>query len=474
MEEIDEDDTGDRITSSTVFLDDLSAPPMHHRTSSSSSVLPNGQQNAEAGPSRPRSASHASVNSQRSPTRSLSPVKVGDQPPKKKKFVRHDPYELPQLPKPSMHPSAVNDKPDERLLTDEELREYIEESKATHLDVTSPDFLALPPEVQYELTNDARVQSRAPNHRRTALMVQRSTNALEFSKAQIANLKVRNNLTQRMWGLAGVEGGLVAEGGRIAGEKGREYTLLKNETTGGWSLGVRNEGTEAKPIDLVEEEEFEGGDDGLGGEGRPRKKRRMIRGGVLVTLNSDGEEDEVQFHRMQPRVPRRRFVFPQPPSSLTHYVCPSCPVAGFNPSTETSPPKNVRSISTPSPLATRQPNQPRSESNPSSLHHHARRKLRPSLRSSPRRRRTAMTVRPWRRFGSSRMRTRICGRPSNSVLVLQRGRPLKQNSRIRSTRMTTTTTYKQPFSSVESPRLESISIRPIRSLYPREVSPNSN
>lgn len=299
-EEIQEDDTGDRITSSTVFLDDLSAPHIHHRTSSSSSVFPNGQQNAEAGPSRPRSASHASANSQRSPTRSLSPVKAGDQPPKKKKYVRHDPYELPQLPKPSMHPSAVNDKPDERLLTDEELREYIEEIKATHLDVTSPDFLALPPEVQYELTNDARVQSRAPNHRRTALMVQRSTNALEFSKAQIANLKVRNNLTQRMWGLAGVEGGLVAEGGRIAGEKGREYTLLKNETTGGWSLGVRNEGTEAKPIDLVEEEEFEGSDDGLDREGRPKKKRRMIRGGVLVTLNSDGEEDEVQFHRMQP------------------------------------------------------------------------------------------------------------------------------------------------------------------------------
>jgi len=300
----DEDDTGDLITDDMVFLNDLSAPPMVHRPSSSNStVQPNGQPNAEAGPSRSRSRSFTkSASRSVSPKkRSVSPLKpVGESeqagPAGKKKFVRVDPYELPELANKSMHPAGG--KTDERLATEEELRDFIDEMKASDLDVSSAEFLALPPEVQYEITNDLRLRSRAPNYRRTALMVQSSATALDFSKAQIAGLKVRNNLTQRMWGLAGVEGGLVAEGGRIAGEKGREYCLIKNEKEGGWSLGIRNEGTSEKPIDIAEEDEDE---DRIGGEGRPRKRRRMIRGGVLIEELS-GDDSEGEFHRPEPCV----------------------------------------------------------------------------------------------------------------------------------------------------------------------------
>lgn len=302
----DEDDTGDLITEDMVFLNDLSAPPIVHRASSSNSVVqPTGQPNAEAGPSRSRSRSFTkSASRSVSPKkRSVSPLKRAGEseaaPTGKKKFVRVDPYELPKLANQSMHPSgAGGGQSDERLATEEELREFIDEMKASDLDVSSAEFLALPPEVQYEITNDLRLRSRAPNYRRTALMVQSSATALDFSKAQIAGLKVRNNLTQRMWGLAGVEGGLVAEGGRIAGEKGREYCLIKNEKEGGWSLGIRNEGTSDKPIDIAEEDEDE---DRIGGEGRPRKRRRMIRGGVLVEELS-GDDSEEEFHRPEPCV----------------------------------------------------------------------------------------------------------------------------------------------------------------------------
>lgn len=298
---VDENDTGDLITDDMVFLDDLSAPPMTHRApSSTTNSLTNGQTNADAGPSRSRSQSGSFANSA---SRSLSPAKRASNtepaPPGKKNFVRHDPYELPELANKSMHPSAASGgKADERLATEEELREFIDEMKASDLDVSSAEFRALPPGVQWEITNDLRLRSRAPNYRRTALMVQSSATALDFSKAQIAGLKVRNNLTQRMWGLAGVEGGLVAEGGRIAGEKGREYCLIKNEKEGGWSLGVRDEGTVEKPIDLVPDED-DGSDDGRGGEGRPRKKRRMVRGGVLVEELS-GDDSEEEFHRPEP------------------------------------------------------------------------------------------------------------------------------------------------------------------------------
>lgn len=301
----DENDTGDLITDDMVFLNDLSAPPLVHRALSSNSALQsNGQPNAEAGPSRSRSRSFTkSASRSVSPKkRSVSPLKRGGEgeaaPMGKKKFVRVDPYELPELANKSMHPSGAGGKMDERLATEEELRDFIDEMKASDLDVSSAEFLALPPEVQYEITNDLRLRSRAPNYRRTALMVQSSATALDFSKAQIAGLKVRNNLTQRMWGLAGVEGGLVAEGGRIAGEKGREYCLIKNEKEGGWSLGIRNEGTSEKPIDIAEEDEE---DDRIGGEGRPRKRRRMVRGGVLVEELS-GDDSEEEFHRPEPYV----------------------------------------------------------------------------------------------------------------------------------------------------------------------------
>jgi len=95
---------------------------------------------------------------------------------------------------------------------------------------------------------------------------------MAFSKFQIERVTERNELTQRLMNINGADD--MAFGingvGRVSGEKGREYVLVKNDgVEGGWALGVvSNEGTSAKEaIDIdkpepvfeneSEEEEFE-------------------------------------------------------------------------------------------------------------------------------------------------------------------------------------------------------------------------
>lgn len=78
-------------------------------------------------------------------------------------------------------------------------------------------------------------------------------NRLDFSRFQIERVRERNELTQRLMNLNGMNAGgesyeAIYGLGRIAGEKGREYVLVKNDgVEGGWVLGVvgRKEGAVA-------------------------------------------------------------------------------------------------------------------------------------------------------------------------------------------------------------------------------------
>lgn len=142
--------------------------------------------------------------------------------------------------------------PDPRLATEDELQAFIDEMRPEDFDVTSEAFRELPTEVQYEIIGDLRLKSRQTSYKRLQNMLKNARTPLDFSKEQIKNLKQRNALTQQLLtttdsiGKAHVEIPI-----RVASERNKQYILIKNEgEVGGWILGVRDEGTRAKPIEI--------------------------------------------------------------------------------------------------------------------------------------------------------------------------------------------------------------------------------
>ncbi|GBE87985.1 DNA repair protein [Sparassis crispa] len=187
---------------------------------------------------------------------------------KKSRWQDHDPYKLPEVNLEDVIAKATRSSvPDPRLATEEELSAFIEEMRPEDFDVTSPAFHELPTEVKYEIVGDLRLKSRQTSYKRLQNMLRNAKTPLDFSKEQIKNLKQRNSLTQQLLvttdsiGKAHVQIPI-----RIASERNREYLLVKNEGEGGgWVLGIRDEGTQSKPIEIDQNqekvEEKEGSDD---------------------------------------------------------------------------------------------------------------------------------------------------------------------------------------------------------------------
>ncbi|KZT73017.1 PIN domain-like protein [Daedalea quercina L-15889] len=199
-----------------------------------------------------------------------TPAKKADatSPPSSKKKSRwhdHDPYKLPAVNMEEAIAKATRSTaPDPRLATEEELAAFIEEMRPEDFDVTSPAFRELPTEVQYEIVGDMRLKSRQTSYKRLQNMLRNAKTPLDFSKEQIKNLKHRNALTQQLLvttdsiGKAHVEIPI-----RIASERNKQYILVKNEgAEGGWVLGIRDEGSRSKPIEIdpVSDKENEGDD----------------------------------------------------------------------------------------------------------------------------------------------------------------------------------------------------------------------
>ncbi|CAL1716686.1 unnamed protein product [Somion occarium] len=172
---------------------------------------------------------------------------------KKSRWRDHDPYKLPDVDLNEAIAKATSSNPsDPRLATEDELRAFIEEMRPEDFDVSSPAFRELPTEVQYEIIGDLRLKSRQTSYKRLQNMLRKARTPLDFSKEQIKNLKQRNSLTQQLLittdtiGKAHVEIPI-----RIASERNKQYLLVKNEgAEGGWILGVRDEGTRSKPIEI--------------------------------------------------------------------------------------------------------------------------------------------------------------------------------------------------------------------------------
>ncbi|KAJ4500795.1 hypothetical protein C8R41DRAFT_874204 [Lentinula lateritia] len=213
------------------------------------------------------------------PHKKTSKAKEPTSSAKKNKFYDHDPYRLPDVNLEERVAVATRSSaPDPRLATEDELRLFIENMRPEDFDVTSPAFRELPTEVQYEIVGDLRLKSRQTSYTRLQQMLKSAPTPLDFSKQQIKNLKQRNSLTQQLLTTTDSIGKAhISIPVRIASERNREYMLIRNEgATGGWILGIRDEGTKQKPIIIDHEEKKTQGND---------------KGNIKVRQDSDEDDD---------------------------------------------------------------------------------------------------------------------------------------------------------------------------------------
>lgn len=179
-------------------------------------------------------------------------------------FKKKDQYHLPDLDVAIESMGAPNDP---RIMSQEELEEYARQFNAgedinlydfSNIDFDSAFFLSLPDSDRYNILNAARLRSRLRMGYSKEQLDTMFPDRMAFSRFQIERVKERNDLTQRLMNLNGMNSDLLDAGGRVAGEKGKEYILVRNDgAEGGWALGVisdRDAGKSHKPIELDREE----------------------------------------------------------------------------------------------------------------------------------------------------------------------------------------------------------------------------
>lgn len=183
---------------------------------------------------------------------------------KNRGFRKTDAYHLPEL---DVGLEEMGGPDDPRVMSQEELKEYARQFHTgdvsvydfSKIDFNSPFFLSLPAGDRYNILNAARLRSRLRMGYSKEQLENMFPDRMAFSKFQIERVAERNELTQRLMNINGMNGldpMLGFNGGnRVAGEKGKEYVLVKNDgVEGGWALGVvsnkMEEGQRNKPIDV--------------------------------------------------------------------------------------------------------------------------------------------------------------------------------------------------------------------------------
>ena len=177
-------------------------------------------------------------------------------------FKRKDQYHLPDLGKSMSEMGAANDP---RVMSLEELEEYARQFDRgedinvydfSKIDFDGHFFQSLPPADRYNILNAARLRSRLRMGHSKEQLDAMFPDRMAFSKFQIDRVRERNELTQRLMNLNGMNDDAFGAGGfnRVAGERDREYVLVKNDgVEGGWALGVvlnKEEGKAHKPINV--------------------------------------------------------------------------------------------------------------------------------------------------------------------------------------------------------------------------------
>lgn len=231
-------------------------------------------------------------------------------------FKKKDAYHLPDMQVSLQEMGAPNDP---RIMSQEELEEYARQFHRgedinlydfSKIDFDSPFFLSLPATDRYNILNAARLRSRLRMGYSKEQLDHMFPDRMAFSKFQIERVKERNDLTQRLMNINGMNDDLAFynSGQRIAGERGKEYVLVKdNSVEGGWVLGVvgNKEGSQQeKPIDVdqyfhheivpeAEESSDDGGFEDVPIEGLNRlPKLPFLQPGVLDDSLSHGIDDQ--------------------------------------------------------------------------------------------------------------------------------------------------------------------------------------
>lgn len=183
-----------------------------------------------------------------------------------RKFKKTDAYHLPELDHGIEGMGQPNDP---RIMSAAELEEYARQFHDgedvnlydfSKIDFDGEFFVSLPAVDRYNILNAARLRSRLRMGLSKEQLDEMFPDRMAFSRFQIDRVRERNELTQRLMNLSGMnnEGGMMGVGGqRIAGERDREYVLVKNDgVEGGWALGVvstdKSAGERNKPIDVDE------------------------------------------------------------------------------------------------------------------------------------------------------------------------------------------------------------------------------
>lgn len=249
-----------------------------------------------------------------------------------KTFRKKDQYHLPDLGVPLSEMGAPNDP---RIMSLEELENYARQFDTgedinvydfSKIDFDGPFFLSLPPSDRYNILNAARLRSRLRMGYSKDQLDTMFPDRMAFSKFQIERVTERNDLTQRLMNLNGMNDDLMYgldAPGRVAGERGREYVLVKNDgVEGGWALGVvtgKSDGVEAKPIDVdapeqdANEEQDEDEDNDF--EDVPIEGLNRLPKATATqqekTLGTEMAKRRQAFYRSKRSAPRRQAKAPQ-------------------------------------------------------------------------------------------------------------------------------------------------------------------
>lgn len=182
-----------------------------------------------------------------------------------RQFKKTDAYHLPALDPDGFH--AMGAPNDPRIMSQLELEEYARQFHSgedvnvydfSAIDFNGPFFRSLPAGDRYNILNAARLRSRLRMGYSKEQLDGMFPDRMAFSRFQIERVKERNELTQRLMGINGINGEDDGQfGNRVAGEKGKEYVLVKNDgVEGGWALGVVSNkaagGERNQPIDVDE------------------------------------------------------------------------------------------------------------------------------------------------------------------------------------------------------------------------------
>lgn len=181
----------------------------------------------------------------------------------KRKFHKTDAYHLPELPN---NIEGMGQPNDPRVMSAKELEEYAKQFNNgedinlydfSKIDFDGEFFMSLPASDRYNILNAARLRSRLRMGLSKDQLEIMFPDRMEFSRFQIDRVRERNELTQRLMNLNGMNDDLIGVGtGRIAADSSREYVLVRNEgVEGGWALGVvsadkNKDGKRSKPIDV--------------------------------------------------------------------------------------------------------------------------------------------------------------------------------------------------------------------------------